>query len=47
MQRKEVASGRSTDRPLIQLGSARRHTRASTDETFPELVGDRTQRIGG
>lgn len=41
------ASLHSGERRIVPLGKAREQTRAVNNEAFPELVGDKTQRIGG
>jgi hypothetical protein len=47
MQTKQAIADRSTDRRIVKLGKARRHTQAAFIEPFPEMAGDRTQRNGG
>lgn len=43
----DVGSVHSGDKRIVRLGKARQHTRASNNEAYPEMAGDKTQRIGG
>ncbi len=47
MKTNELRTDYSSGKRIVPLGKARQQTRASLNESFPEMVGDKTQRIGG
>jgi hypothetical protein len=47
MQTYKENTDRGSQRRIVTLGKARRHTQASFNEPLLEMAGDRTQRLGG